>query len=81
MYPEIGIGGNAPKLIHSYFSNHTQHVQINNVSCDFANNMVSGVPQGSVEEPLKLCLYVLPLSATLMYHKIGYHIYADDIQL
>ena len=27
----IGICGNAQKLIKSYFSNHTQHVQIDNV--------------------------------------------------
>ena len=29
----------------------------------------------------KLCLYVLHLSAILKYHKIGYHVYANDIQL
>ena len=31
--------------------------------------------------PLKLRLYVLPLNAILMYHNIGYHVYADDTQL
>ena len=29
----------------------------------------------------KLCLYLLPMSAILKYHKIGYHVYADDTQL
>ena len=74
------ICGNALKLIKSYFSNRTQRVQIDNVLSDFAN-IICGVPQGSVLGPLKFCLYLLPLSAILRYHNIGYHVYADDTQL
>ena len=33
----VGICGNALKLIKSYFSNRTQHVQIDNVLSDIAN--------------------------------------------
>ena len=73
----VGIRGNAIK---SYFSNRTQRVQIDNVLCDFTN-IICCVTQGSVLGPLKCCLYLLPLSAILMYHKIGYHVYADDTQL
>ena len=29
----------------------------------------------------KFCLYLLPMSAILKYHMIGYHVYADDTQL
>ena len=76
----VRICGNALKLIKSYFSNRTQRVQIDNVLSDFANIMC-GVPQGSVLGPLKFCLYLLPLSAILRYHYIGYHVYADDTQL
>ena len=76
----VGICGNALKLIESYFSNRTQRVQIDNVLSDFAN-IICGVSQGSVLGPLKFCLYLLPLSAILRYHNIGYHVYADDTQL
>ena len=29
----------------------------------------------------RFCLYLLPMSAILKYHNIGYHVYADDTQL
>ena len=76
----VGICGNALKLIKSYFSNHIQRVHIDEVLSDFAN-IICGVPQGSVLGPLKCCLYLLPMSAILKSHKIGYHVYADDPQL
>ena len=53
----VGICGTALKLIKSYFSNCTQHVQIDDVLSDFAN-IICGVPQGSVLGPLK-CFFVL----------------------
>ena len=76
----VGICGNALKLIKSYFSNSTQRVQIDDVLSDFAN-IICGDPQGSVLGPLIFCLYLLPMSAILKYHTIGYHVYADDTQL
>ena len=51
---------------------------LNPILSDFAN-IICDVPQGSVLGPLKVC-YLLPLSSILKYHKIGYHIYAKDIQ-
>ena len=76
----IGFDGNALKLIMSYFSDLTQRVQIEGVLLEFAS-IVGVVPQGSVLGPLKFCLYMLPLSAILRFHKIGYHVYGDDTQI
>ena len=64
----------------SYFSDRTQRVQIDGILSEFAS-IVCGVPQGSVLGPLKFCLYMLPPSAILRFHKIGYHVYADDTQI
>ena len=76
----VGLRGKALDLIKSYFLDRTQRVQIDGILCEFAK-IVCGVPQGSVLGPLKFCLYMLPLSAILRFHKIGYHVYADDTQI
>ena len=62
-----------------YFSDRTQRVQIDGILSEIAG-IACGVLQGSVLGPLKFCLYMLPLNAILRFHKIGYHVYADDTQ-
>ena len=73
----VGISGSALRLIRSYFSDHTQRVQIDGIMSDFAS-LLCGVPQGSVLGPMKFCLYLLPLGAIVRHHNICSHIYADD---
>ena len=58
-----------------FFYNRTQRVQIDDVFSDFSNIICAG-PQ-----VLGHFKYLLPMSAILKYHKIGYHVYADDTQL
>ena len=57
----VGIGDSALRLIRSYVSDRTQRVHIDGILSDFAS-LLCGVPQGSVLGPMKLCLYLLPLS-------------------
>ena len=63
----IGITGSALQLLKSYFSDRSQRVLIDDVMSGVAN-IVCGVPQGSVLDPLKFCLYLLSFGAILKYH-------------
>ena len=76
----VCLRGKALDLIKSYFLNRIQCVKIDGILSEFAK-IVCGVPQGSVLGPLKFCPYMLPLSAILRFHKIGYHVYPDDTQI
>ena len=69
----VGIYGNALKLIKSYFLIVLNVLKLMMFS-QLLLSIICGVPQGSVLGRLKLYLYLLPLSAILKYHKIGYHI-------
>ena len=50
----VGICGNVLKLIESYFSNRTQHVQIDNALSEFTS-IICGFPQDSALGPLIFC--------------------------
>ena len=67
-------------LIKSYFLDRTHRVQIDVILVSLQRLYVE-FRQGSDLGPLKFCLYMLPLSAILTFHKIGYHVYADDTQI
>ena len=76
----IGLKGTVLQMFHSYLSDRSQRISVNNVLSDMAG-LSYGVPQGSVLGPIEFCMYTLPLGAILRHHKLQYHIYADDTQI
>ena len=74
------ISGTALSLLKSYLQGHSQCVQFDGITSEFAD-LTCGVPQGSVLGPLNFCMYMYPLDSILRHNCINYHIYADDTQL
>ena len=76
----VGLGGSVINLFESYLTGRTQCVSVEGVLSEL-NELVYGVPQGSVLGPIEFCIYTIPLGAILRHYNIMYHIYADDTQL
>ena len=75
-----GLKSTILQMFHSYLSDCSQRISVNNVLSDMAG-LSYGVPQGSVLSPVEFCMYTLPLSAIFRHHKLQYYIYADDTQI
>ena len=76
----LGVRGVALEWIKSYLSNRTQSVHVNGVSSK-SENLLYGVPQGSVLGPKLFCIYSGPLGNIAHMHGLEVHLYADDTQL
>ena len=76
----FGVRGQAYDWFKSYLSCHSQSVCVNNCKSN-SMPLTHGVPQGSVGGPTLFSIYLIGLGHILRRHGIGYHIYADDIQL
>ena len=77
---QLGICGTALDLLCSFLQGRSQSVIIDGLQSKL-KQLTSGVPQGSVLDPIEFCLYMLPLGTILKYHKVQYHIYADETQI
>ncbi len=66
--------------VRHYLTDRTQVVEVGGfISQEFP--LTTGVPQGSVLEPLLFLYYMQLLSMILRQHAISRHGYVDDIQL
>ena len=64
--------------MHSYFKNRKQKVQINN-KLSLEINVITGVPQGSIDGPLLFNLFISDLVFFIQYSVLSN--YADDNNL
>jgi len=75
-----GISGDVLSWFHSYLSDRTQFVTINDTT-SAASPLTFGVPQGSVLGPILFIMYTNPLSTLIKSHSIDSQSFADDTQL
>jgi len=76
----FGFSGNVFKWIQSYFTDHSQFLEVKGVSSS-CTTLICGVPQGSVLGPLFFALYAAPIEDILHSHGLPAMTYADDTQL
>ena len=73
-----GFSINALNLMHSYFKNRKQKVQINN-KFSLERNVIAGVPQGPIDGPLHFNLFINDLVFFIQYSVLSN--YSDDNNL
>ena len=77
----IGINGTALEWFKSYLQNRYFSIQIDSLTST-PRSIHHGVPQGSVLGPILFNIYMIPIFDIFnKYPNIGYHSYADDLQV
>ncbi|PVD23038.1 hypothetical protein C0Q70_16300 [Pomacea canaliculata] len=77
---EVGIGGSALQWFHSYLSDRTQRVMVNQAS-SVTVPLLCGVPQGSVLGPVLFSIYTSQLGPLIEKHNVNRKMFADDTEL
>ena len=79
LHTDFGFTDTVLQWFSSYLTDRTHYVSLCNNCSDFAP-VHSGVPQGSVLDPMLFTMYIKPLSAIIDSHSITHHSFADDLQ-
>lgn len=76
----FGVNGTALAWFESYLTSRKQFVQVSGCR-SIQRSLERGVRQGSILGPLVYLLYTSPIADIIKFHKLQYHLYADDTQL
>ena len=77
---KYGLDGNILSWISSYLTNRKQHVVVDGATST-DENVLSGVPQGSVLGPLLFLIYIDDVTATTFSDECALNLFADDMLL
>ena len=80
LHTDFGYTDTVLQWFSSYLTDRTHYDSLSNY-CSAFTTVHSGVPQGSVLDPMHFTMYIKPLSAIIYSHSIIHHSFADDIQL
>ena len=80
LHTDFGFTDTVLQWFSSYLTDRTHYVSPSN-HCSAFTHVHSGVPQGSVLDPMLFTMYIKPLSAIIDSHSIIHHSFADDLQL
>ena len=80
LHIDLGFTDTVLQWYSSYLTDRTHYVSLSN-HCPTLAPVHSGVPHGSVLGPIRLTMYIKPLSAIIDSHSIIHPSFADDIQL
>uniref|UniRef100_M3XIZ1 Reverse transcriptase domain-containing protein n=1 Tax=Latimeria chalumnae TaxID=7897 RepID=M3XIZ1_LATCH len=76
----LGISGSVLSWFCSFLEGRSQVVQLGS-SLSAPAGISCGVPQGSILSPMLFAIYLLPLGAIAERYGLGFHCYANDVQL
>ncbi|XP_064418828.1 RNA-directed DNA polymerase from mobile element jockey isoform X2 [Latimeria chalumnae] len=76
----LGISGSVLSWFRSFLEGRSQVVRLGS-SLSAPAEISCGVPQGSILSPMLFAIYLLPLGAIAERFGVGFHCYADDVQL